>query len=158
MDLGIARLEPLPEYFEISDVPVAVLLEGEFKSAYANRIKPFETELYKENSEANKMILISDGDIIANQVHQGQPLELGLDKWTNQLYGNKNFLLNTVNYLLDDSGLIELRSKTIDLQFLDKQKVVDNKLYWQVINVLLPLIILGLFGFVFTFLRKRKYS
>ena len=104
------------------------------------------------------MILIADGDIIANQVLQGQPLELGLDKWTNQLYGNKTFLLNTVNYLLDDSGLIELRSKTIDLQFLDKQKVVENRTYWQVVNVLLPLILLGLFGFLFTFLRKRKYS
>jgi len=160
---GIIALEevsqkPVPSDYNNGSQTLGVLLEGEFKSAYANRIKPFDTELYRENSEANKMILISDGDIIANQVHQGQPLELGLDKWTNQLYGNKIFLLNTVNYLLDDSGLIELRSKKIDLQFLDKQKVIDNRLYWQVVNVLLPLIILGLFGFVFTFLRKRKYS
>jgi gliding-associated putative ABC transporter substrate-binding component GldG len=151
-------IKPVPSDYNNGSQILGVLLEGEFKSAYANRIKPFDTELYRENSEANKMILISDGDIIANQVHQGQPLELGLDKWTNQLYGNKTFLLNTVNYLLDDSGLIELRSKTIDLQFLDKQKVVENRFYWQVINVLLPLILLALFGFVFTFLRKRKYS
>jgi gliding-associated putative ABC transporter substrate-binding component GldG len=150
--------KPVPSDYNNGSQILGVLLEGEFKSAYADRIKPFETELYRENSEVNKMILISDGDIIANQVHQGQPLELGLDKWTNQLYGNKTFLLNTVNYLLDDSGLIELRSKTIDLQFLDKQKVIGNRLYWQVVNVLLPLIILGLFGFIFTFLRKRKYS
>jgi len=150
--------KPVPSDYNNGSQILGVLLEGEFKSAYADRVKPFETELFRENSEANKMILISDGDIIANQVHQGQPLELGLDKWTNQLYGNKNFLLNTVNYLLDDSGLIGLRSKTIDLQFLDKQKVVKNRIYWQVVNVLLPLIILGLFGFVFTFLRKRKYS
>ena len=151
-------IKPVPTDYNNGSQILGVLLEGEFKSAYTNRIKPFETELYKENSESNKMILIADGDIIANQVLQGQPLELGLDKWTNQLYGNKTFLLNTVNYLLDDSGLIELRSKTIDLQFLDKQKVVENRTYWQVVNVLLPLILLGLFGFLFTFLRKRKYS
>jgi len=151
-------IKPVAADYNNGSQILGVLLEGEFKSAYANRIKPFETAFYKEKSEANKMILIADGDIIANQVHQGQPLELGLDKWTNKLYGNKTFLLNTVNYLLDDSGLIELRSKTIDLQFLDKQKVVENRMYWQIVNVLVPLILLALFGFVFTFLRKRKYS
>jgi gliding-associated putative ABC transporter substrate-binding component GldG len=104
------------------------------------------------------MIIISDGDIIANQIHQGQPLELGLDKWTNQQYGNKTFLLNTVNYLLDDSGLIKLRSKTVDLQFLDKQKVIESRTTYQLINVVLPLLLLAIFGILFTFLRKRSYS
>jgi len=150
--------KPLPADYNNGNKTLGVLLEGEFKSAYANRVKPFTTNLYKEKSTHNKMILISDGDIIANQIHQGQPLELGLDKWTNQQYGNKTFLLNAVNYLLDDSGLIKLRSKTIDLQFLDKQKVVVEKSKYQIINVLTPLILLSLFGFVFTFLRKRKYS
>ena len=150
--------KPIPADYNNGSQILGILLEGSFKSAYANRVKPYETKLYKEKSDLNQMVLIADGDIIANQIHQGQPLELGLDKWTNNLYGNKTFLLNTVNYLLDDSGLIELRSKSIDLQFLDKQKVVQNRTYYQIINVILPLIALGLFGFIFNFLRKRKYS
>ena len=150
--------KPIPTDYNNGNKIVGVLLEGEFKSAYATRVKPFDTKLFKDKSDSNKMIIISDGDIIANQIHQGQPLELGLDKWTNQQYGNKTFLLNAVNYLLDDSGLIKLRSKTIDLQFLDKQKVVANKMVYQVINVILPLLVLAIFGFIFTFFRKRAYS
>ena len=150
--------KPIPADYNNGTKTLGVLLEGEFKSAYANRVKPFDSQLYKEKSEPNKLILISDGDIIANQIHQGKPLELGLDKWTNQQYGNKTFLLNAVNYLLDDSGLIKLRSKKIDLQFLDKQKVVSEKSKYQLINVLLPLMVLSIFGFIFTLLRKRKYS
>ncbi len=150
--------KPLPADYNNGDKIVGVLLEGQFNSAYANRVQPFISDFYKDKSEPNKMVLISDGDIIANQTHEGQPLELGLDKWTNQQYGNKTFLLNTVNYLLDDSGLIKLRSKTIDLQFLDKQKVISNRTKWQLINVLAPLILLGLFGVIFSFLRRRRYS
>ncbi len=150
--------KPIPTDYNNGNKILGVLLEGQFNSAYANRVQPFKSDLYKSKSEQNKMILISDGDIIANQIHQGQPLELGLDKWTNQQYGNKTFLLNAVNYLLDDSGLIELRSKTIDLQFLDKQKVIANRTKWQLINVLAPVLLLGLFGFIFSFLRKRRYS
>ena len=150
--------KPVPQDYNNGGKILGVLLEGEFTSAYANRIKPFETNLVKDKSKLNRMILISDGDIIANQIHQGQPLELGLDKWTNLRYGNATFLLNTVNYLLDDSGLINLRSKIIKLQFLDKQKAFAEKTKWQLINVILPLVLLTLFGIVFSYLRKRKYS
>ena len=150
--------KPIPEDYNNGTQTLGVLLEGQFISAYTNRVKPFDTKLFKDKSDSNKMIIISDGDIIANQIHQGQPLELGLDKWTNQQYGNKTFLLNTVNYLLDDSGLIKLRSKTVDLQFLDKQKVIENRTTYQLINVVLPLLFLAIFGVLFTFLRKRSYS
>lgn len=150
--------KPLPEDYNSGNQILGVLLEGNFKSAYANRVMPFETSLFKKQSDANKMIVIADGDIIANQVHQGQPLELGLDKWTNLNYGNATFLLNAVNYLLDDSGLINLRSKSIKLQFLDKQKAFAEKTKWQLINVVLPLVILALFGLIFLFLRRKKYS
>ncbi len=150
--------KPIPQDYNNGNQILGVLLEGDFTSAYANRVKPFETGQFKTQSEANKMIIIADGDIIANQVHQGQPLELGLDKWTNLRYGNATFLLNAVNYLLDDSGLINLRSKTIKLQFLDKQRAYSERTKWQLINVVLPLLVLALFGLTFTFLRKRKYS
>ena len=137
---------------------LGVLLEGEFASAYANRVKPFETNLFKKLSNTNKMVVIADGDIIANEVVKGQPIELGVDKYTGMRYGNTEFLMNTVNYLLDDSGLLKLRNKKIQLQFLDKEKAYAERSYWQLINVVMPLIILLLFGVIFTFIRKRKFS
>ncbi len=150
--------KPAPQDYNNGNKILGVLLEGTFQSAYANRIKPFETNLFKAESAPNKIIVIADGDIIANQVHQGQPLELGVDKWTNMKYGNATFLLNAVNYLLDDSGLVNLRSKTLKLQFLDKQKAFAEQTKWQLINLVFPLLILTLFGFLFWFFRKRKYS
>ena len=105
------------------------------------------------------MIVISDGDVIKNQLDKNfQPLELGYDKWTNNLYANKEFMMNCVNYLLDDNGLINIRSKEVDLPILDKEKVFANYTQSQVITVAFPIIILLLFGVVFTILRKRKYS
>ena len=105
------------------------------------------------------MIVISDGDIVKNQLDKNyQPMELGYDKWTDSLYDNKGFLMNCVNYLLDDNGLINIRSKDVDLPLLDKQKVYDNYTTAQFITVGLPILILALFGLLFTYLRKRKYS
>lgn len=137
---------------------LGVLLEGKFKSAYATRVKPFETPLFKEKSKPNKMVVIADGDIIANELIKGEPIELGVDKYTGIRFGNTDFLMNTINYLLDDSGLLQLRSKTIQIQYLDKEKAYSERTFWQLINVVLPLVILGFFGIIFTFIRKKKYS
>ncbi|MDD3721604.1 MAG: gliding motility-associated ABC transporter substrate-binding protein GldG [Lutibacter sp.] len=137
--------------------PISVLLEGKFKSAYFERIKPFKIANPKESGIENKMVVIADGDIIANELSKGKPLELGLNKWTNQRYGNKEFLLNTVNYLLDDTGLINIRSKTVKIDFLNKEKAFEESGKWQLVNLLFPLIILTLFGFIFNYLRKKKY-
>ncbi|PWG05185.1 gliding motility-associated ABC transporter substrate-binding protein GldG [Polaribacter aquimarinus] len=136
----------------------AVLLEGDFNSAYKNRVKPFETSLFKENATNNKMVVIADGDVGKNQILKGKPTDLSRDKWTNQSFGNKDFLLNTVDYLLDDSGLIKLRNKTLQIRMLDKQKAFQERTFWQFLNVVLPLLILFGFGFGFSYLRKRKYS
>ncbi|GGK45231.1 MULTISPECIES: gliding motility-associated ABC transporter substrate-binding protein GldG [Flavobacteriaceae] len=147
-----------PANFSNGNKPLAVLLEGAFKSAYSNRVKPFELDNYKENSTNTKMVVISDGDIIANEIVKGKPIELGVHKFINKRYGNKDFLLNTVNYLLDDSGLINLRSKTIKIAFLNKQKAYEEAVKWQLINIIFPLIILGVFGLTFNYFRKKKYS
>ena len=139
--------------------PVAVLLEGKFHSAFENRVLAFNDNTFKPVGKDNKMIVISDGDVIKNQLDKNfQPLELGYDKWTNNLYANKEFLMNCVNYLLDDNGLINIRSKEVNLPMLDKEKVVENYTTAQIITVGLPLVVLLVFGLVFTFLRKRKYS
>ncbi|MGY0426143.1 MAG: gliding motility-associated ABC transporter substrate-binding protein GldG [Polaribacter sp.] len=135
-----------------------VLLEGNFNSAYKGRIKPFETPLFKENAINNKMIIIADGDVGKNQILKGKPLDLKRDKWTNEQFGNKDFLLNAVDYLLDDTGLMKLRNKSLKIRIIDKQKAFKERTFWQFLNVGLPIILLLLFGVVFNYLRKRKYS
>jgi len=147
------------DFVGTGNFPVAVLLEGKFHSMYENRILPFKDNSYKAIGKENKMIVISDGDVIKNQLDKNyQPLELGYDKWTNNLYANKEFMMNCVNYLLDDNGLINIRSKEVDLPLLDKEKVYANYTSSQVITVAIPIVILVLFGLTFTFLRKRKYA
>ncbi|WP_282080263.1 gliding motility-associated ABC transporter substrate-binding protein GldG [Aquimarina algiphila] len=137
---------------------LAVLLEGSFKSVYKSRIKPYKIASHVDDSKPTKMVVVADGDIIKNQVRKGQPLPLGFDPAMNLNYGNKEFLLNTVNYLLDDSGLVEIRSKEIKISFLNIEKVIKNKTKWQVINMIVPLGILALFGVLFAFIRKKKYQ
>lgn len=159
ISLDMVTEETTPEEYEGKGLlPVAVLMEGKFKSAYQNRILPFKDNSFQATGKDNKMIVISDGDVIKNQLDKGVPLELGFDKWTNQLYGNKEFLMNCVNYLLDDNGLINIRSKDVDLPLLNKEEVYKNYSMAQMITVGLPIVILAIFGFLFTFLRKRKYS
>ncbi len=147
------------DFYGYGNYPVAVLLEGKFHSVYENRILPFKDATYKNIGKNSKMIVISDGDVIKNELDKkGNDVELGLDQRTGFFYGNKEFLMNCVNYLLDDNGLINIRSKVVNLPILDKEKVYDNYTIAQIISVGLPLIILGIFGLLFTFLRKRKYS
>jgi len=103
------------------------------------------------------MIIISDGDLAINEVFRGEPLPLDKDKWTSQTYGNNQFLLNSVHYLLDDSGLLNLRSKSLKIQFLDKETAFEQREYWQIFNLVLPLVLLFSFGWLFNFYRKRRY-
>ncbi len=160
-NLQIVNEGPNPNEFNAGEVPLAVLLEGKFTSAYKNRVKPLQLEGGLKNIDDGndtKMIVISDGDIIKNQMQGNRPLELGFDKMTNSFYGNKEFLLNTVNYLLDDSGLINIRTRQIAVPFLDVQKTVEQRTKWQALNLLLPLGLLTIFGIGFIFYRKRKYT
>lgn len=139
-------------------IPVAALLEGSFTSVYNNRVLPFKDATFLNKSIPTKMIVISDGDVIKNQVDKGAPIELGYDKYTGQFFGNKEFILNSVNYLLDDNGLINIRSKEVTLPVLDKQSVHDNYNQTQLLTVALPIVLLALFVFIFTYLRKKKYK
>jgi len=157
IQLDIIRKKPDISSYNQGPQNLAVLLEGNFKSTYKNRIKPLKIEQHKDQSQLTKIVVIADGDIIKNKTRKGQPLELGFDPYLNLKYGNKEFLLNTVNYLLDDSGLIEVRSKEINIPFLNIEKVVNTKVFWQIFNTLIPLVILGTFGFIFAWIRKKKY-
>lgn len=158
VSLELVTKEQDPKAFNKGNQTLAVLLEGEFNSVYSNRVKPFKLTQDKTISQPTKMIVIADGDVIKNDMAQNKPLELGFDRWTGQTYGNKEFLLNAVNYLLDDNGLINIRTKEIAIAFLNQQKITDQKTKWQLINILLPLLLLGVFGFVFNYLRKKRYA
>ncbi|MBB1194890.1 gliding motility-associated ABC transporter substrate-binding protein GldG [Flavobacterium sp. SOK18b] len=147
------------DYAAKGKLPLSVLLEGSFESMYKNRVLPFEQKTFLDQGNANKMIVVADGDLIKNQLDKNfQPVELGYDQRSGNLYDNKDFLINCVNYLLDDNGLINIRSKDLDLPLLDKEKVYENYSSTPILSIGLPILILGIFGFVFTFIRKRKYS
>ncbi len=157
VSLSSLAKKPNPKDYKSKQEILGVLLEGEFSSAYQHRSKAFDTD-FKVKSKPNKMIVISDGDIIANQIQNGEPTQLGRDKWTGQSFGNKDFLLNAVDYLLDDTGLLTIRGKSLDIKLLNKEKVHSQRGIWQFVNIVFPLLFLALFGIVYHVVRKRKYQ
>lgn len=157
ISLDMVNEKPELSNYNAGEQPLAVLLEGNFTSVYRNRIKPVAMQDHRDESEPTKMLVISDGDVIKNDLQGGKPLELGFQRYTGNTYGNKEFLLNAVNYLLDDTGLINIRSKDINLAFLDKEKVAAQKEKWQIINLAGPLLVLLIFGIAFHYYRKHKY-
>ena len=164
VSLAITQFKLKESAFNQGFKPIAVLLEGTFKSLYANRIPTVimedSTIQFKEVSVPNKMIVISDGDMIKNDFNRatGMIYPLGYDKYTNQTFANKQFLLNCMNYLLDDEGLLQLRSREVKLRLLDMKKVSLQKTKWQIYNVLSPPLIILFFSLIQYYLRKRKYA
>lgn len=146
------------EYVNKGNKSMAVLLEGEFHSAFENRVLPFKDNSFAAKGKPNKMIVVADGDLARNQLDKNlEPVELGYDQRTGNLYDNKDFIMNCINYLLDDTGLINIRSKDVELPLLDKEKVYQSYTLTQFITIGVPILILALFGLAFTFIRKRKY-
>jgi len=158
IQLSMIDQPPNKELFNNGGKALAVLIEGGFKSAYANRIKPIQLDGVSDQGNENKMLVIADGDLIKNQIRNNRPLELGYDKWTSNFYGNKEFLLNAFNYLLEDTGLINIRAKRVAIPFLDETKIQEQKTKWQLLNIGLPIVLVLVFGVLFNFLRKRKYG
>jgi gliding-associated putative ABC transporter substrate-binding component GldG len=156
--LDILNTPPDKDLYTNGNKALAVLIEGRFTSAFTNRIKPVKLEGALEQGNENKMLVIADGDVIKNQLRNGRPLELGYDKWTNNFYGNKEFLVNAFNYLLDNTGLINIRNKKVAIPFLDTQKIAEEKMKWQLINIGVPILLTLIFGLVFNYWRKRKYA
>ncbi len=156
--LDIIKKQPDILTYKDGSQNLAVLLEGSFKSTYKKRIKPFDISDPIEDSHPTKMVVIADGDIIKNDLQRGQPMPLGYDRYTGMSYGNKEFLLNVANYLLDESGIINVRSKEIVIPFLDMEKMAKERTTWQLVNLIFPLILLALFGWLFNLFRKKKYQ
>ncbi|MDO8927831.1 MAG: gliding motility-associated ABC transporter substrate-binding protein GldG, partial [Bacteroidota bacterium] len=167
MEISLASINNPPDrrLFSQPSQPVGVLLEGTFSSVFKNRmIDSFgeKTSEVKTESEPTEMIVFSDGNMIANQYRfvGGVPeyMPLGYDRSSQQTFGNKAFLLNAVNYLCDDEGLMELRSRVFKIRMLDKIRIQEEKSFWQMMNVLMPLVLISLFGAAYVYVRNRKYK
>jgi ABC-2 type transport system permease protein len=161
-----AKQKPNPNLFNTKEVPLAVLLEGTFSSLYTNQFtSDLKILLGKQNatfiakSMPNKMIVIADGDIIANDLDsKGMPLALGYDRYTQKQYANKEFILNCFEYLVDDNNLIEARNREVKMRLLDKAKIIDQKQLAQITIFFVPTCIIIIFGIMYNNNRKRKYT
>lgn len=154
-----------PGDFNRAWAPVAMLLEGEFPSAFQNRVAKGIIGNGKpavNRSKPTKMVVVADGDIIRNEVSRRAsgvvPYPLGFDKYMNQQFGNKDFLLNVISYLNDDTGLMQIRNRELVIRMLDKNKIYTQRSMWVIINTAIPLLLLVVFSIVFIWLRKRKYA
>lgn len=146
------------ELYKKGNIPLAVLLEGEFKSMYKYRVRPLELKENATLSRPTKMIVVSDGDIIKNDFdsQHKMPLELGFDRWTSKYYDNKAFLQNAMNYLLDDTEFLTLRNKKVQLAFLDKEKVAESAKAWQIKVFLYPLLVLVIVMLLSGYFYRKK--
>ncbi|GAO41666.1 gliding motility-associated ABC transporter substrate-binding protein GldG [Flavihumibacter petaseus] len=153
--------------FNKGTIPVAMLLEGQFSSLYANRLSNEQQDAWQQasgkafakSSVPGKMIVISDGDIALNAVTQNEgPLPMGMNPYTKYQYANHDFIQNCVEYLVDNSGILESRSKDYTLRLLDKKKLEDGKVKWQLMNILIPVLIILIFGVSYQWIRKKKYQ
>lgn len=160
------ELIPVESDFNKSNLPVAVLLEGVFPSAFRNRMTdhliPDKNLTVKTESVRTKMIVIADGDIIRNEVRRSGTTEihypLGQDRYTGQIFGNRDFILNCLNYLVDDNGIMKLRSRELKLRLLDRNRIRIERLKWQLVNITVPVLIVILAGILYGFLRKKYYT
>lgn len=165
VSMSIVNIAPREGYFNVGNAPIAVAMKGHFASNFSHRLKP--EGIYSKTPQSNrsyetKMIVIADADIICNDVipgSDGQPkiVPLGMDRYEGRQYGNKEFIMNCINYLTDDEGWMQLRSRELQLRLLNKQASTIRK-FWQIANVVLPLVVLALLGGGYYLARKRKYT
>ncbi len=167
LNFNILADKPDPKYFNQQALPVAALLEGEFQSVFTNRVSPSFLAIgdsvkelkFMEKSKPSKMIVIADGDVMRNDIRtDGTAYPLGYQPYTQQTLSNKDFILNCIEYLSDEDGLLETRNKEVKLRLLDATKVNEDKVFWQVMNIVVPIAIISLLSAGFTYYRRKKYA
>ncbi|MFZ4571063.1 MAG: gliding motility-associated ABC transporter substrate-binding protein GldG [Bacteroidales bacterium] len=164
VELEILKQQPDERLFTRGPFPVAVLLEGEFMSSYLYRIPPelaANKELeFKKKSKPTKMIIVGDGDIVKNQfnIKKGYPLPMGYDQWTQETFGNRDFILNAMNFLCDETGLITVRSRELKMRLLDMKKVEKEGLFWKLLNLILPVLVILAFALLMLRIRRMRFA
>lgn len=155
------------EEYQMGKIPMAVLVEGNFKSAYASRVERQEIPNFKGQSTNGKMIIISDGDVLKNHLWRGIPMRLGEDKYSVRpdnpesrptTYANQTFVMNAMDYLLGDEDFLALRNRKLEIPLLNETKVLSEKTKWQQLNLIIPIGIIALLAGVGYFIRKKKYQ
>ena len=157
--------------YKKSNVPVAILLEGKFRSMFANRLSQAMADTLQQNGLSflpqavsnNKIIIVGDGDMVLNNVVKGNPIPMGMNEYTYGTqaqvpFANKDFLQNCLDYLINENGLSEAKAKDYVVRLLDNRKTAEQKNIWQVINIVVPIFIIVIFGFIFQWLRKKKFT
>ncbi len=163
ISLNVLKIKPDKREFGLNSLPVSVLCEGKFTSMFKDRLTgDMDTNnlisFVEKAKVSSKMIFISDGDIIKNQFSKQGPLPLGYDKYSQMNFGNKDLILNIMNYLCGDESLMQVRAREVKIRLLDGNKILRNKFYWQMFNIATPLVFIIVLGFLFMFIRKKKYS
>ena len=167
IDLEFFQIAPDEKLFTQKNIPVAVLLEGNFRSLYTGRIPKAIADSFasvnmpvRTNSlDKGKMIVVADGDIATNQYSPTTgPLPMGTNVYTRYTYANKDFFTNCIEYLVNPTDILQTRSKEYSLRLLDPRKTEENRTMWQLINIVLPILIIIIFGFIYQQIRKRKYA
>jgi len=168
LNFEILKYDPDPAKFDKGPQNLAVLLDGSFPSAFENRVsedllsgmKKLGME-FKSASVPTRMMVVSDGDVAANFVRDAaskQTLPLGFNRFEKATYANKDFIINAIEYLIEPNGVIEARSKEVKLRLLDTVRSEEEQNFWRGLNLALPLLFLAVFGWLFNWLRKRRYA
>lgn len=162
---SMVKEKPNPSTFQMPFLPLAVLVEGKFESVFKNRVAPdFQNALdslkisFKEQADLAKMIVVADGDVIRNEVDRNGPLPLGYYPFTKQTFANKGFVLNCIEYLAEDVQLMATRNREVKIRLLDKTRVSKSKLNWQLLNILVPILLVLIFGLIYNFIRRRRFA
>jgi ABC-2 type transport system permease protein len=167
IDFEFLQIAPDERLFRQKNVPVAVLLEGSFRSLYTGRMPANMRELFRQlnypvlnqTENPNRMIVVADGDIAMNQYSQYTgPLQMGTNVFTRYTYANKDFFQNALEYLVNPSDILQARSKEYTLRLLDPRKTRDQKTTWQVLTIALPILLVIVFGWVYSQWRRRYYA
>ncbi len=157
-----SKKEMNSEFFNSGPQTTAWIYEGKFTSLYKNRFLPAgaDKSSFIDTASPSNILIVSDGDIARNEINPktGQPVELGFDPFTETRFANADFLVNTMTYLIEEDGVINTRSKIIKIRPLDSVKLKEQKTTLQLINLILPIIIIIIFGIVKFIIRKRKYA
>lgn len=157
-----ARRNPDPATYNNGPKPIAYLLEGPFESLFKNRIVASDerAKTFREKGLATKIIVCSDGDLVVNEFdyRKNQPLPLGVDRFMGSVFANKDFVMHAIDYLMDEKGVIVARNKEIQLRPLDRLRLKEERLQWQLINMILPVLLVLIFGSVYYYVRQRKYA
>jgi gliding-associated putative ABC transporter substrate-binding component GldG len=168
LNFEILRYDPDPSKFTKKNIPLAVLLEGEFSSLYENRVTESMQEglaqmgaAFKSQSEPNRMIVVADGDAILNPVSGPDArsvMPLGYNVYERKTYGNKDFIINSIEYLLNGAGLMEARGKDTKMRPIDQVRAARYQTGWQLLNIGLPIALLVIFGIFYTYLRRKRFA